>query len=37
MEDLKLDNKENLGNDIVHDIKYFNTADKEHLTFFFFI
>ena len=34
LEDLKLDNKENLSNDIVHDIKDLQTADKEHLTFF---
>ena len=34
LKDLKLDNKENLGDDIVHDIRDLQTAEKEHLTFF---
>ena len=34
LKDLKLDNKENLSDDIVHDIRDLQTAEKEHLTFF---
>ena len=34
LKNLKLDNKENLSDDIVHDVKDLQTADKEHITFF---
>ena len=34
LKDLKLKEIENLGNDLVHDIKDLQTADKHHLTFF---
>jgi len=34
LKDLKLDNIKNFGDDLVHDIKDLQTADKEHLTFF---
>ena len=34
LKDLKLDNKENLSDDIVHDVRDLQTAEKEHLTFF---
>ena len=34
LDDLKLNNIENFSNDLVHDIRDLQTADKEHLTFF---
>ena len=34
LNDLKLKNIENLSDDLVHDIRDRQTADKEHLTFF---
>jgi len=34
LNDLKLNNIENLSDDMVHDIKDIQTANKEHLTFF---
>ena len=34
LKDLKLKNVENLNNDLIHDIKDLQTADKEYLTFF---
>ena len=34
LKNLKLDNKENLSDYIVHDVKDLQTADKEHITFF---
>ena len=34
LKDLKLDNKENLSDDIVHDVRDLQTAEREHLTFF---
>ena len=34
LKDLKLGNIENFGDDLVHDIKDLQAADKEHLTFF---
>ena len=34
LDDLKLNNIENLSDDLVHDIRDLQTADKEHLTFF---
>ena len=34
LKDLNLGDIENVGNDVIHDIKDLQTADKEHLTFF---
>ena len=34
LDNLKLNNIENLSDDLVHDIRDLQTADKEHLTFF---
>ena len=34
LKDLKLGEIENVGNDVIHDIKDLQAADKEHLTFF---
>ena len=34
LDDLKLNNVKNLSDDLVHDIRDLQSADKEHLTFF---